>query len=219
MATLGFTGVGGNDQNGPICWAGSLTMPEDGVVQSLTIRSDNSGGSERKIRLAIYDEDSDAADPGAASLIEDLGELIENIAAPAWFTLDSTTNPTLTNGQDFWIVAKFPYGSWQCRYSTTLDVFDARASTTALDETTSVAFPDPMTDSGWASMSKKPSFYMTYDLPASGGDGRPVPRGIGRGIMRGAIGFINGEKFTRKWWQHVPWRRRKGLIWVPEVAW
>jgi len=184
VATNGKTGIGGSTNTWNECWAMMITMSEAGTLDDLKVY----GKGWRDVRLAIYNDDGSApgSTPAGASLVEDLGTVTYASNTPTWKTLASGSNPSLTNGNNYWLMAKSDTAQATAYYDSSGSDFGAGAYQSASRDP-AAAYADPDAQS-WSTTAWEVSLHAVYTAAAAaGGDGRPQPRGVERGVLRGVL--------------------------------
>ena len=109
---LGKQTVGGSGANLTTSQANSYTMPEDGVLNSLTydVAYDNSPTSrpgDEDIRAAVYTGGTSDTNPNGAVLLEDLGVFeLDGTYGGSFITFNTSGRYEIAAGTRVWIVVK-----------------------------------------------------------------------------------------------------------------
>jgi len=183
MATWGRTNTANHTNSGAFTsvlrlMGGTSPNLADMVLESISL---DFSGSGQQPRIALYTGGT-ASDPTGATLVEDLGRLTIN-GARGFYTINSTTNPTIPQNALIWIAFKHgvsgPTGYWSTSSADAGDFQTARGRDNRSGATggNDPATAFPATLDGTASFANAwYAWYLDYSIAPAGPTitGQPV---------------------------------------------
>ena len=164
MDTWGDTSIlgSGNDLTTARAGGGQFNEGTNGTLDSIVFYI--AAGNAKTVRVCIYEAATN--DPDGSTLLEDLGTMSTNDFA--WNTLNSTTNPTLTDGKWYFLGLKTNDATtFGRRGVATQDIVTLYTlGNESSDETN--PWDDPCSNKT-ASLANSVSIYLNYTAASSGG--------------------------------------------------